>query len=186
MGVGDEPLPPCPYCGDSASEYRASGTVTASVSVSATYVATGGNTAANRRDALIAAIDDAATATESGRAGDAVSAIKRALEAIHELEDCADPQKRTPVEWTKPAWTPAQHEQWVALLGAPNAAHHYSAPVVELHGDTSTSGHQLRWAPSIPQVQWVPQRQAYAAQLASQPAIPLLRAVADDVSAAIT
>ena len=184
-GPGGDRREPCLRCGDLALEYRASGTVTAHATVSASYVVTGGNTAVNRRDSLAAAIDEADAAAASGRAGDAVSAIKRALEAIHELQDCADPKKRPTVEWTKSAWTPAQNDRWFALLGARNAAHHFSAPVVELHGDTTRPGHVLRWAPGISPVQSKSQRKAYAAMLAGQPVIPLLRGVAADISAAI-
>lgn len=168
---------PCADCGGTALEYRASGTVTAQASVSASYRVTGGNTAANRRDALKAAIDDADEAASSGHAGHAVTAVKRALEAIHELQDCADPAKRSPVEWTHAGWAAAQTKRWTGLIGARNAAHHKSASVVELHGDSEVPGHVLRWAPTIPAVRSTAQRNAYAAVIAGEAVIPQLRAV---------
>jgi hypothetical protein len=182
--AGDQ-LPPCPECGGLYSEWRVSATVVSRGSVSATYAVTGGNAARNRLDELAAAVDDAATATSSGRALDAVRAVKRALEAIHELQDCANPKKRATVEWSNAAWTPAQKEVWTGLLGARNAAHHFSADVVDLHGGTSTPGHVLRWAQSIPQVKVPAQGQAYATRLAGQLVLPVLQAVVADVSASM-
>jgi len=58
-------------------------------------------------------------------------ATKRALEAIHELEDSREKQRR---EWSSSGWSPFEVEVWRAHVGARNIAHHQSTGIVSLHG----------------------------------------------------
>lgn len=182
VAPGEVRIRPCSSCGDHRSEYRASGTVEVGASVSAAYRVTTTATAAQRCDELATAIDAAEAATNAGDLREAKRATEAALQAIHQLADCANPRQRSAVEWTQEGWTSVQRERWTGLIGARNAAHHKPVAIVELQGDTSAPGHALRWAEMIPQLRYPEQQSAYDAVIAGEAAIPLLRAALADVT----
>ena len=69
-------------------------------------------------------------AIDAGSVSDAQDALKRALEAVHELADCLQRN-----EWVQADWTPDELGLWHAHIGARNAAHHTSSAVAVLHSD---------------------------------------------------
>ena len=107
--------------------------------------------------------------------------LKRALEAIHELEDC-----RRGGEWSQAGWDVRALGLWHAHLGARNAAHHESSGLFSLPGQP---GQPLVWA--IPPTAFKSKKQSkaqereYYARLDGRPVLPLLREMASRISSAI-
>lgn len=140
------------------------------------------NAAAARRFALEQAVDDVERAVQNRNNHDAQLATKRALEAIHELQDCASRS-----EWSMSGWSKADAETWNGLLGARNIAHHTSAGVVALHGEGLLHDH-LKWdidASALGGLRSRAQAKAYDAQLANKPVLPQLRALLMRIQAAL-
>jgi uncharacterized Zn finger protein (UPF0148 family) len=132
------------------------------------------NASTARRLALEQAVDDVERAVQNRNNHDAQLATKRALEAIHELQDCANRS-----EWSMSGWSKADAETWNGLLGARNIAHHTSAGVVALHGEGLPQDH-LKWdidASALGELRSRAQARAYNARLANQPVLPQLRAL---------
>ena len=96
------------------------------------------NTAAARKRQLQNAIADVDAAVRARTMGQIQNDLKRALEAIHELEDC-----RRGGEWSQAGWDVRALGLWHAHLGARNAAHHESSGIFSLPGQP---GQPLVWA----------------------------------------
>lgn len=113
-------------------------------------------------------------AAENRNISEAQSAVKSALEAIHELDDCA---KRG--EWTQASWTPQDVETWRGHIGARNAAHHESAHAVHLvTGSAHTpSRDDLHRARELPPIDRAGQVAAYKTRLASKRVVSSLAAI---------
>jgi len=167
---------PCPQCGSRAITHEVTATATIHVSGSATSVSLSGNNAQTRLLALQDAIDDADAAVTDSSARRALGAVKRALEAMHELNDDHDKRR----VWSRGSWLTGDHESWKAHMGARNAAHHLAPHVVELHGH-GTHDDRLRWAidePTLQDLDSAKQAQAYRTSLHGKPVLPELRRLA--------
>lgn len=174
--AGDTEREPCPECGASGVSIEIALASELNLSSSVSWTAQSANSAPARRDALSAAIDDVEAAILAGQAGAAQGATKRALEAIHELDD----GRRNRSEWAENGWTSAETELWRAHVGARNAGHHSSASIVALHGGTKTDD-RLTWdlpASAVAGLHSAAQQKAYNARLAAQQVLPGLRQVA--------
>jgi hypothetical protein len=148
-----------------------------------TWTARRPNAALGRRHALEAALADAEASIDGNRAGAAQSAVKQALEMIHELEDC-----RRRGEWTQSTWSPDDLGLWTAHVGARNAAHHNtssSAGVIALHSGDQRDD-RLTWdvdPASIANLSVFSkkhgpaQAQEYTARLAGKPVVPGMRQI---------
>lgn len=178
-----EDRPPCPACGSTAISiavtlHESVGPVTDSVS----YVARTTNTASTRRRALEEAVDGVAAAIAAGSPHDAQRALKAALEAIHELSDC-----HSNGDWSQTGWTADDIGFWRAHVGARNAAHHTSSALAALH-NPAPAEESLRWEidpKAIASLRSELQRREYNGRLDREPVLPLLRALAAQVSAAV-
>ncbi len=140
------------------------------------------NTAAARKRQLESALADVEQAVDGGSVSDAQDALKRALEAMHELSDCL---KRG--EWVQAGWTADDLAVWHAHIGARNAAHHTSSALAPLHSH-GTRDERLTWDIEQRAIASLPSpRQAgeYNARLAGQPVLPNLRAMVVRVSDAV-
>ncbi len=71
------------------------------------------NAATARRLALEQAVDEVERAVKNRNNHDAQLATKRALEAIHELQDCAGRG-----EWSMSGWSKADTDTWNGLLAS--------------------------------------------------------------------
>jgi hypothetical protein len=175
--------PPCPECGAIALAVylEVSDSVTLRDAVT-DIVARTTNTAATRRHALASAVDDIQAAAASGTAHDAQRALKSALEAIHELSDCADRG-----EWAQAAWGVDELADWYAHVGARNAAHHTSSTITALH-ILEPLDNRLQWEiepQAVASLRSQRQRREYLARLEGQPVLPALRALVARVSATV-
>lgn len=142
------------------------------------------NAATARRLALEAAIVDVEHAVKRRSNHDAQLGTKRALEAVHELEDC---RKRG--EWTQTGWDANALGLWKGLIGVRNMAHHSSSGIVALHG-TPRPDEQLKWRVSAAALadlrkERPAQAKEYSARLDGQPVLYSLREVRGRVQAAV-
>jgi hypothetical protein len=141
------------------------------------------NTPAARDRQLRAAIKDLEQAVDSRTISAANDATKRALEAIHELADCASRG-----EWSQASWTPDELGLWRAHVGARNASHHTSSNVVALHADADSATQQLCWdfdPAAISRLHSRAQQTEFNARLAGQEVIAPLRSIASKVASSI-
>lgn len=119
---------------------------------------------------------------DAGSVSDAQDALKRALEAVHELADCLQRN-----EWVQADWAPDELGLWHAHIGARNAAHHTSSAVAVLHSDVGRD-ERLIWDMQDQAIASLrSQRQAcnYASRLAGRPVLPHLRAISNCINAAV-
>jgi hypothetical protein len=123
--VNDTPGSECEKCGSTAITVHVFAAEAIAMSETVTWKMGPANTAPVRRDVLKASLADIQEAVQQNDARAAYIALKRALEAMHELEDCRNRQ-----EWTPAGWTPDELNLWAAHMGARNAAHHTSSTVV--------------------------------------------------------
>jgi hypothetical protein len=109
------------------------------------WTARGSNDAESSLRTLRKDITDIEASIESQRPGDVQRSVKRALEALHELNDCArdDRPGKTP-ERSMAGWAAGDTELWKALMGARNASHHEVSHVVALHHSGNRDG-RLTW-----------------------------------------
>jgi hypothetical protein len=176
------PREPCPSCGGTAITVSVEGGATVTAVAGASYVVQSSNAAASRRDHLTDALADVESAVDANNVREAQTAVKRALELIHELNDC---ERRH--EWTQAGWTPAELELWTAHIGARNAAHHTSSGVVAIHSDPARDN-RLRWdldAAAISSLRFPDQGRQYNRHLAHQPLLPALHAVVRRVESSV-
>ena len=188
FGTGDQRFP-CPTCGATTTF---TGGASLKPSVSASYSVHTANTATARRQALEAAVAGVESAVDSNTVSDAVSAVKQALEVMHELDDCL---RRG--EWTRAGWTPDDCGLWLGHMGARNAAHHHSSPsagVVALHSGRQRDG-RLTWDIDPAAIVGVSnfnkkygpmQAREYNARLAGKPVLPGLRQIAARLTSSLT
>ena len=175
LPTGQNPPQPCPACGSERKEVRA--TISASVGLTQTIrtAASSANNAAVRLHQLEAAVVELEQALGEHNVTETQHATKHALEALHELED-----DRRRGEWSHAAWASADVGLWRGLLGARNAAHHLTFPVVTRHSDTPRD-ESLVWsldANAIAGLRSTQQRTEYNARVAGQPVLPQLRKAA--------
>lgn len=172
--------PPCDRFGSRRINAQQSPHVTVGISTSVRGVARSQNHAAARLHALRAAIDEVKAAADARDVGRAQRAVKQALEPIHELDDC----RRNRGEWSNSSWTPSELGVWEALIGARNAAHHFSSHVVQSVGGSNhtPSRDDLRWEDSLPPIDSAARASEYASRLAGEAVLPTLR----DVSAVLS
>jgi hypothetical protein len=107
------------------------------------------------------------------------TAVKQALEALHELGDCASRG-----EWTRDGWSTTDEDLWHAHMGARNAAHHTSSAPVALHSDQP----RVTWdldPQAVAELRSDRQRAAYNERLGGEAALPGLQRLADLVAAAV-
>jgi hypothetical protein len=176
-----EASPECPDCGstDTSILVRLQAAEEFNFAEKLTWKKRAANAAIARRDELIGAVGrfDAVASAEDVRG--AQRAVKQALEAIHELADCA---KRN--EWSQADWSSDDLELWRAHIGARNAAHHTSTSVVAVHSEGDPT-----WdmdATAIASLRYESQQKAYNARLAGMPVAPALRQIVTLVQASIT
>jgi hypothetical protein len=171
----------CPECGRPPQAFEraviedahASATSMTSMSVSVRSP----NTSVGRLEALDLAIEEAEQAVHAGDNHLAQAAVKRALEAIHELDDAS----RNRHEWSSQSWTTEQRQLLRAHVGARNVAHHYSVGIVELCNDGQFD-ERLLWEiadSTLARLPSEPQRAAFRARLKRKPVLPNLRALGD-------
>jgi hypothetical protein len=137
------------------------------------------NNVSARKRALGAATRDATAAIVDGEVAAAQAAVKRALEAIHELNDCQRAK-----EWQQAGWSSADLQLWTGHIGARNAAHHSSLPIVTLRGVTAVDDH-LVWSADVSSLRYPDQAMAYAAALHGQAVLPLLATIATLVAGSV-
>jgi hypothetical protein len=160
-------------------------TATLRVTGSASYVMRTANTAATRSGALAQAVENVEKAVAAGPLRDAQSALKTALEAIHELADCLGRG-----EWVRSGWSVDDVGEWVAHIGARNMAHHSSFSVAALHSAAKLDD-RLRWEIDPQAVATLHAKHSktqaceYRARLDGQAVLPALRALAARVSTAV-
>jgi hypothetical protein len=158
-------------------------TLTAAVEIDSALSLTVGttNSAAARMRQLVNAIDALESAIDANRIGEVQEALKRALEAIHELADC-----RARGEW-RPDWDDEGEGLWRAHIGARNAAHHTSSPLAVLRSDAARD-ERLLWAlqsSAITGLRSERQASEYRDRLHEQPVLPSLRQISERLAAAI-
>ena len=103
------------------------------------------------------------------------TACKRALEAIHELEDSRRDERK---EWEQTGWTVEQRGIWAGLNGIRGASHHESVPIVARHGGDNAPADPLVWQLDQPTIAKIPsedQRGEYRNRIEDQPVLPMLR-----------
>lgn len=150
---------------------------------SLTYIVRTPNTPEARRRQLQTAIEEMEAAEVNRAIQAANDATKRALEAVHELFDCAERG-----EWSRAGWSADDVGLLRAHVGARNASHHTSSSVVALHGGTETPDLSLRWDLSPSAIAGLPsqaQRNEFNARLAGQPVLPEFRKLATRIAASI-
>src|SRR5688572_30307706 len=145
------PRPACKTCGSNRIDVHASSRVSGGGTATTSSESRSHNRAASRVADLRSAVAAARTAVDARSISHALSAVKRALEAIHELDDC-----RRRGEWSYDTWSPAEIGAWTAHIGARNAAHHHSWDAVFLAGGSAhshTPAHDdLKWDRQIPAI----------------------------------
>lgn len=170
---------PFEECGGAGIATAMSGTVVAQVRASASYSVVASNGAVGKSHQLDAGVDGVSSAVQRNDAGAGQHAVKQALEAIHELEDC-----RRRGEWSSGSWSTQENELWLAHIAARNAAHHLSGELVALHGDTDadpSSEDRLRWelsAGTLAELQNSRGVGEFSRLLAGKPALKPLRTIA--------
>jgi predicted RNA-binding Zn-ribbon protein involved in translation (DUF1610 family) len=168
------PRPPCPKCGSARiAAYAASRVSGGGSSSTRAEVASSNDARARLRD-FQEALRRVHRAVGHRNISETQSAVRSALETIHELNDCS---RRG--EWNKASWTTQEHEMWLGHIGARNAAHHRSAHVVHLVTGSAhrRSRDDLRWEKDLPPIRWQDQADAYHARLAREPVLPSLAAI---------
>ena len=141
---------------------------TARVTESASWTARTTNAALTRRRELEGALTAVETGVAANNVSTAQSALKQALEAIHELSDCL-----ARGEWTQDGWTADDRGLWYAHVGARNAAHHESAALAALHSDGDRD-YRLVWEMPV-SVRSVIQTTEYRTRLSGLRVLPALR-----------
>jgi hypothetical protein len=109
--------------------------------------------------------------------------VKRAIEAIHELDDS---RRKPRGELSFAGWNPSEVELWSAHVAARNIAHHQSVGFVRLHG-VGRPEQWLRWAIAEQALTRLEQRgkeskrqaDAYRARLADRPVLAPLQTLAE-------
>jgi uncharacterized Zn finger protein (UPF0148 family) len=140
------------------------------------------NAAMARRLALEAAVADVEEAVRVRNNHDAQLATKRALEALHELQDCL---KRS--EWSQASWDAKAIELWRAHMGARNVAHHTSTGIVSMHSDPP-GDQSLTWSikeSALTGLRYKDQATAYRNELDGQPVLPGLRELLHRIQVAV-
>ena len=170
-----QPRTPCSECGGTGRSIAVEVAMELELAASASWVARSGNTPLARRHEIESALAAVEAAVEAGKTGEAQKAVKRALEAVHQLNDCL-----ARGEWARMRWTPDDRGLWTAHIGARNAAHHTSATVVALHSGDRTDD-RLRWdidSAAIAGLRYKQQAGEYTTHLAGQAVVPSLRQIA--------
>jgi hypothetical protein len=137
--VAGEPRPPCPVCFGKTVDVKQAIRVSGGGGASLAYEVRINNDAVARVVALVDALAEVEAQVAAHSTHNAQEALKRALEAIHELGDC-----RRAGEWKQDGWSPDEIGLWIAHIGARNAAHHNSLPIVVRVG-RSDRDDGLRW-----------------------------------------
>jgi hypothetical protein len=172
-------------CGDTAVTIALGIASEVEVTSSMSWIAQSPNTRATRRDAIFDASAEIHEAIDGGSARAAQFATKRALEAIHELNDGLGGNRR---EWSQDGWSDDDLALWHAHLGARQAAHHSSCRLVALHSDGAIDD-RLTWAideAGIKCMNSSAQQRNYRELLASKPVLPALRQIAARVDSSVT
>ena len=167
----------CPACGSEQRTVAVEMSISVGMQIHTTYAVTGSNGAEAGILQLHQALDLLDDIVVGGPIQDVQVATKRALEAIHELED----GRRVRSEWQQTGWGADQLGLWQGLLGARNAAHHSSSPVVTRHGPNSHEREdRLRWhlePQAIRSLRSKDQRREYNARLDGLAVLPQLHEV---------
>lgn len=174
---------PCSECGGTRITVAVSGAVTVGVHAEMTYTVLTTNAAGTQRLRLQAELADLeATLAKRNALAECQVSLKRALEALHELDDAL--QRK---EWSRKEWTDDQLGLWRAHIGARNMAHHSSSAPMTLHSNRD-SDLRLRWDFARHAIGKLPsdaQRQEYLARLHQQPVLPPLRGLVERVALSI-
>ncbi len=134
------PRLPCPHCGSTKRNFSRKFTATATATATASWALTPGNAF----NAKVLDFEDAlqtVRAESGGGNGQVVQrAIKRALEALHALNDT-----RAAGEWSYANWSQRHRELWNGHRAARNVAHHQRSTIITLSSD-GAPGARCRWA----------------------------------------
>jgi predicted nucleic acid-binding Zn-ribbon protein len=175
LGTADEPARPCPECGSERLAYLVAIHAEVKLNATAGWTARSSNDARTRLGALREAAADIEASVEASHVSKTQDATKRALEAIHELQDCHSERQ----EWSQAGWNSNDLGLWTGLIGARNTAHHKTSHIVALSSGGNTDD-RLKWdieESAIAELRFPIQRQEYEVRVAGQPVLPQLRSV---------
>ena len=173
---------PCENCGGTSITVAVQGTATTHASATASYVVQTTNAAGTRRLRLQAELDELEVQVSRNSLADCQVTLKRALEALHELDDCL--RRR---EWTQNGWTADELGLWRAHLGARNVAHHSSHPVITLRSDADAD-ERLYWdidGSALGVLHSADQQNEYTSRLHGHGVLPPLRVLVTRVATSV-
>ena len=174
---------PCENCGGTSITVAVQATATAHASATASYVVQTTNAAGTRRLRLQAELDELETQVSRNSLADCQVTLKRALEALHELDDCLKAE-RMDAERVDGATS------WVfgeLTLGARNVAHHSSHSVTALRSDADAD-ERLYWdidGSALGGLHSTTQQNEYTARLHGHGVLPPLRLIVARVAASV-
>jgi hypothetical protein len=140
------------------------------------------NNAASRLRMLRAALVEVEAGASEGFVRRAQDSVKRALESLHELNDGLQRG-----EWSSKGWDATDVEIWEGIMGARNLSHHTSDCIVQIEDDPS-KGDPLTWSidpPALAELRSPSHAECFRRRVANEEVIPMLRRVAELLTASL-